>query len=257
MIRIESTANPRYKHIKKLAESSRERHKCSQTLLDGIHLLHAAMAVGITPEYLVVTEPALRQQEIANFVSDNAGLEIFLLGTGLFNQIAPVEHASGIVGVVSIPETPATSTADFCVVLEDIQDPGNMGSILRTAAAAGIKQAYLSKGCVDAWSPKVLRGGMGAHFLLEIHQNTDLLAFVRQFPGITLATQLRAAGSLYQVDLRQPLAVVLGNEGAGLSPDLAALATLHVRIPMPGAMESLNVGAAAAICLFEAVRQRC
>lgn len=256
MIKIESSANPRYKQLRKLAESSRERHKNRQTLLDGIHLLKASVANGASPEYVVATEAGIRQVEVTAFLSINASLPVFLLEERLFQTISPVENASGVLGVIGIPDVRPSKVSDFCIVLEDIQDPGNLGGILRTAAAAGVRQAYLSKGCVDAWSPKVLRGGMGAHFLLEIYTNTGLPEFVRQFNGATLAMLPEAATSLYQVDLKQPVAVLLGNEGAGLSPDLAALASQQVRIPMPGAMESLNVAAAAAICLFEAVRQR-
>lgn len=256
MIKIESPENPRYKQLKKLGESSRERKKAGQTLLDGVHLLQACMAAGLMPEYVMATGAAMQQREIAAFVQSHPGLQVFQLAEGLFQQVSPVEHGSGILGVIHIPSTLTSAPADFCVVLEDIQDPGNLGGILRTAAAAGVKQVYLSRGCVDAWSPKVLRGGMGAHFLLEIHENRDLLEFAREFRGITLAAMPHAADSLYQVNLRQPLALLLGNEGAGLSAGLAALASQEVRIPMPGAMESLNVAAAAAICLFEAVRQR-
>ena len=256
MIKIESSANPRYKQLRKLAESSRERHKNRQTLLDGIHLLKASVANGALPEYVVATEAGIRQPEVTAFLSINASLPVFLLEERLFQTISPVENASGVLGVIGIPDVRPSKVADFCIALEDIQDPGNLGGILRTAAAAGVRQAYLSKGCVDAWSPKVLRGGMGAHFLLEIYTNTGLPEFVRQFNGATLATLPEAGTSLYQVDLKQPVAVLLGNEGAGLSPDLAALASQQVRIPMPGAMESLNVAAAAAICLFEVVRQR-
>lgn len=256
MTKIESADNARYKQLRRLAESSRERRKSRQTLLDGIHLVQASMDANVMPEYLVLTEVASREPEIARLLSKNPRLPLFFLAEGLFQKVSPVEHASGILGVIEIPSDRTLVNQDFCVMLEDIQDPGNLGAILRTAAAAGVGQAYLSKGCVDAWSPKVLRGGMGAHFQLNIIENANLRQVVSEFQGVTLATLPGAKASVFKLNMKQPLALLLGNEGAGLSDELARLASHQVMIPMPGKMESLNVAAAAAVCLFEAVRQR-
>jgi TrmH family RNA methyltransferase len=140
-------------------------------------------------------------------------------------------------------------------MLEALQDPGNLGSILRSAAAAGIARVLLSPDSVQAWSPRVLRAGMGAHFMLHIHENVDLLGAARDFGGRVVVTSGRAGRSLFDADLRGAVALVFGNEGAGVSARLAAAAHEAVAIPMPGAAESLNVAAAAAICLFERVRQ--
>ena len=141
-------------------------------------------------------------------------------------------------------------------MLEDIQDPGNLGSLLRSAAAAGCDAIFLSKGCADVWSPKVLRAGMGGHFVLNIYEATDLLAVAAAFQGKLLAGALGAETSLYDCDLRGKLAFAVGNEGSGLSDSLKALSSQVITIPMLGKVESLNVAAAAAVCLFEATRQR-
>ena len=141
-------------------------------------------------------------------------------------------------------------------MLEDVQDPGNLGSILRSAAAAGVTEIYLSTGCVHAWSPRVLRAGMGAHFALQIHEGVDLAGLVANYPGKVFAAVRDAARSLYSVDLRGEVALLFGNEGAGLSAGLREAAQSQISIPMPGKAESLNVAAAAAVCLFERVRQR-
>ena len=162
--------------------------------------------------------------------------------------------------MIALIDTPAhkpiPAQMDCCVVLEDIQDPGNLGSILRSAAAAGCDAVFLSKGCADVWSPKVLRGGMGGHFALSVHERVDLLTVAAEFPGKLLAASLHAKTSLYDCKLGGKLAFAVGNEGTGLSPTLLAAVNQQVVIPMPGNMESLNVAAAASICLFEAVRQR-
>ena len=155
--------------------------------------------------------------------------------------------------------TPAPApgrVADFCLLLEDVQDPGNVGSILRSAAAAGVAQVYTSAGCAFAWSPKVLRAGQGGHFHLDIFENVDLAAWARNFHGKTVAAVAGKGDPLFDSDLRGPVAVAIGNEGGGLSAALRAAATRQVTIPMPGGFESLNAAAAAAICLFECVRQR-
>jgi len=128
--------------------------------------------------------------------------------------------------------------------------------VLRSAAAAGVAQVFLSPGSVVAWSPKTLRAGQGAHVFLAIHEGVDLVAIARRHPGAILATDAGAERSLYDVDLRGAVGWAFGNEGAGLSPALADAARTRVRIPMPGQAESLNVAAAAAVCLFEQLRQR-
>jgi TrmH family RNA methyltransferase len=143
-----------------------------------------------------------------------------------------------------------------CLLLENIQDPGNLGSILRTAVAAGTRQIFLSGSSVFAWAPKVVRAGMGAHFFLSIYESVDLAAIARAFPGRIVATAPRATTSLYDLDLRGEVGWLFGNEGAGLSPEAKGMSAVQVRIPMPGQAESMNVAAAAAICLFEQVRQR-
>jgi TrmH family RNA methyltransferase len=142
-------------------------------------------------------------------------------------------------------------------MLEGIQDPGNLGSILRSAAASGLRHVLLSPGSVFAWAPKVVRAGQGAHFFLSIHENIAFRDMRTRVRARVIATEPEARASVFEADLRGPIAWMFGNEGAGLSPQAAALATERVRIPMSGQAESLNVAAAVAICLFEQMRQNC
>jgi RNA methyltransferase, TrmH family len=127
---------------------------------------------------------------------------------------------------------------------------------LRTAAAAGVEQVLLSAQCAFAWSPKVLRAGQGAHFHLQIFEDIDLVEWARAYRGTLVAAVAAEGEPLYAVDLTPPIAIAIGNEGAGLSDALRAAAARRVTIPMPGGFESLNAAAAAAVCLFECVRQR-
>jgi TrmH family RNA methyltransferase len=140
-------------------------------------------------------------------------------------------------------------------MLEDLQDPGNLGSILRSAAAAGVEEVYLSRKCVQAWSPRVLRAGMGAHFAVRIYEDVDLEAFTRSYAGRVFAAAADGGTPFYEAELEGRTALLFGNEGAGLTPGLRDAAHAAISIPMPGAVESLNVAAAAAVCLFERVRQ--
>jgi TrmH family RNA methyltransferase len=251
---IISRDNATYKQLMKLAESSRERRKQGKTLLDGVHLLEACLDAGLMPELLVVSESGVDQPEIAALLARLENIPQVQLSQALFAALSPVETPVGILALVSIPLGKPVAHPDLAIMLEDVQDPGNLGTILRSAAAAGVQVAWLSTGCVDAWSPKVLRAGMGAHFALRIVERADLQAQVAAFKGITLAACLDGT-SLYTLDLRGPVAFLIGNEGAGLSQALISAASRHFTIPMPGTMESLNAAAAASVCLFERVRQ--
>jgi TrmH family RNA methyltransferase len=182
--------------------------------------------------------------------------EPVLLSDALFAKLSSLTTPAGILAAVAIPAARSVPPEiGCCLLLEDVQDPGNVGSILRSAAAAGVAHVLLSRGCADPWSPRVLRAAMGAHFFLNVVEASDLAAFAGTYPGQVVATTAAAAHSIFEIDLRQPTAFLVGNEGAGLSTPLLAAADLQVAVPMPGGMESINVAAASAICLFERVRQ--
>lgn len=257
MKRITSPENPRFRALRQLVESSRERRKSGLSVLDGAHLVSAYRDCGGVPEQVVVSDSGVKSPEIAGMLRGLAPLEPLLLGDGLFRRVSPVVTPTGIMAVVKTPRPqPVPGDLDACIMLEGLQDPGNLGSILRSAAAAGIRHVLLSEDAVHAWSPRVLRAGMGAHFLLRIYEQTDLLATARAFRGRVVATVRRSALSVYQSDLTGRVALLFGNEGSGLSPELRAAAQAEISIPMPGRVESLNVAAAVAVCLFERVRQR-
>ncbi|MFH1496101.1 MAG: RNA methyltransferase [Pseudomonadota bacterium] len=252
---IVSRDNALFKSLRKLAQNRRERKKTGQALLDGEHLIAAyAEQVGL-PHMLIVSDSGQSRVEIRSLLEKLPFVPLTLMSDSLFQEIAPVESPTGILAQIAIPQLPVVEKIHFAVFLEALQDPGNLGSILRSAAAAGAEVAYLSTGCADAWSPRVLRGGMGAHFHLPIREGVELLEAAEKFAGNVVVMSLQAEADLYDLDLAGPVAFVIGNEGAGVSPALQQAATQQVRIPMPGAMESLNAAAAAAICFFERVRQ--
>ncbi len=251
---IRSTQNPHYKLLHKLMESRRERQKTGQTLLIGSHLIQAAQAAKLPLQRLLVRETHLDHAEIAALIQARP-CPVTLLGAELFDAIEPLSSSSGIMALINIPEAPALRQDGFCLLLDGVQDPGNVGSILRTAAAAGVDQVWLGLGCADLWSPKVLRAGMGAHFQLNVLERVHVGEALSAFKGRRAITTLDNASSLYASDLRGDLVLALGNEGAGVSEIVSEHADLHLRIPMATGVESLNVGAAAAVCLFERLRQ--
>lgn len=251
---IRSRQNPLAKHLIKLAESRRERQKLQQTVLIGTHLVESAMHAQWPLEKLLVCEGEEHRDEIAALLQSKKAPAL-MLDRALFAEIEQAPSTTGLLALTAIPATSAALTQGFCLLLEGVQDPGNVGSILRTAAAAGVDQVWLSSGCADAWSPKVLRAGMGAHFLLPLIERINLQDALPAFAGNIAVTTLDAAESLYTTDLRGNLILALGSEGGGVSAKLLEMATQRLQIPMRREVESLNVAAAAAICLFERVRQ--
>jgi RNA methyltransferase, TrmH family len=262
---IRSRDNAFVKQLIGLAHSSRERKKAGLTVLDGIHLARAYVDAIGAPVAVAVAESALGESEIANwlksFTVTHGDGSVNVLSDALIAQASSLDSPSALLAVVTTPEARATpQNASAVLLLEDVQDPGNVGSMLRTAAAAGVREVVLSKTSAFAWSPKVLRAAQGAHFVLNIAEGVDALSFVANFAGQTVAMVPRLASSkpvsLYSCDLRGPTAILIGNEGAGLSSALIKAAALKATIPMPGQVESLNAAASAAIALFEMVRQR-
>ena len=258
MKHIVSHDNAHFKALRKLCQSGRERRKTGLVLLDGMHLIESYVQHFGAPQEIVVSERGAVRPEIASYLeSGKAVAATTLLCDALFDDLAVVDTPSGIMAVVTQPRCAHGLDQQIdAVLLDGIQDPGNLGSILRSAAAAGFRQILLSADCAQAWSPKTLRAAMGAHFLLDIHERCDLPAFLGGYRGLAATTALDVATDLYTLDLKTPVAWVLGNEGQGVSEAVAQATALRVRIPMPGSTESLNVAAAAAICLFETIRQR-
>jgi TrmH family RNA methyltransferase len=258
MPRVSSPQNPRFSEAARLVESSRERRKSGRCVLEGEHLVAVYCDRIGAPETLLVVEDALDDPRIATLVQRVPPLDVLVVSRRMFSNIAALPADIGVLAVVRTPAPTLPAPDRFCLLLENIQDPGNVGTILRTAAAAGVTQVLLSKECAFAWSPKVLRAGQGAHFLTTIIEDVDLCAWSAAFRaggGHVIALVAYAGRNLYGSDIASPAALAVGNEGAGLSDALCAQADIQVTIPMPGGMESLNAAAAAAVALFECVRR--
>ncbi|MCC5795324.1 MAG: RNA methyltransferase [Chromatiales bacterium] len=255
MTLVSSPDNPRFRWLLGLADSPRCRRSEQLALLDGLHLVSTACERLGTPELLVISARARENPELAAWL-ERQRVEPLVLAPGLFRRISPLTTPTGLLAVVRIPSPGALPSIDEpAVLLDAIQDPGNLGSILRSAAAAGLRSLLLSTDCADPWSPRVLRAGMGAHFSLSIHERVDLPAWARARQTQVLGCEARGETTLWESRLTGPVALAFGNEGRGISGSLRAELDAVVSIPMSADSESLNVAAAAAICLFERARQ--
>jgi TrmH family RNA methyltransferase len=255
---ISSRDNPLYKELRQLATSSQARRKAGRTVLDGVHLCQAYLEHLGAPRVCVVGESAQAHPEVAAIVARCiAGhTQCIVLPDPLYHALSQVEHGVDLLFAIDTPKAEsAPALTESAVLLDNLQDPGNLGSILRSAAAAGIGQVYCGAGTAFAWSPKVLRAGMGAHFIVRIVENANLAGLIEGADIPVLATSSHAQASLYDADLGRPVAWLFGHEGQGVSEHLLTLATQRIAIPHLGAIESLNVAASAAVCFFEQVRQ--
>jgi TrmH family RNA methyltransferase len=246
---LTSRDNPKVRRWAKLAADARYRRSEKRALIEGPHLLAAALQHGVRPLAVLATEKGLADAEIGRLVSES-GLRPVLLGDAVFRFIVGTEAPQGLAAEVAIPS--ARAEAGSTVFLEGVQDPSNIGAIIRSAAAFGVMGVVLDRACADPWSPKALRAGMGGHFAVAIQARADLGAALNAFKGALVCTVPEGGVPLRAAKLAGPLGWIFGGEGEGLSDETLRKVPLRVSIPMAGGTESLNVAAAAAICLCEA-----
>jgi TrmH family RNA methyltransferase len=251
---LRSRDNARIKHWHALAHDGRARRSERRALLEGAHLLAAFLGSGGRPIALLVSETGRGNAEIAALVR-RAGAAPTLVADSLFRWVVDVTTPAGVAAEIEIPEPAADATWGDCVFLEGVQDAGNVGAILRSAAAFGVRGAVLDRDCADPWSPKVLRAAMGAHFSLAIQRSADLAAAVAAFGGTTVSAAAHGGRTLGEIDLGERVGWILGGEGQGVSTALARLATQSATIGLAPGTESLNVAAAAAILFYERARR--
>ena len=242
---IQSRDNGFLKDLRRLAQDSTAYRKQGRVWLEGDHLCSAALARGVQPIIAIFSE-SFWPQAPAEWAQ--AASKIIVLADALFADISGLESPARMGYLLDLPAPGAVQSGIASVVLDRVQDAGNVGSILRSASAFGFRQILALKGTAALWSPKVLRAGMGAHFGLDLVEGLDALDLAPlQIP--LLVTHVHEGDLLHRAELPWPCAWVLGHEGQGVSPALEAQATQRIRIAQPGGEESLNVAAAAAICL--------
>jgi TrmH family RNA methyltransferase len=246
MTLIKSRDNPRVKRWARLVSDSALRRSEKRVIVEGPHLVAEALQAGVEPFALIVSESGLRRAEIRKLVGKR---EPVILGDHIFGIVADAETPPGIAAEIEIPQR-SSDPAKPVLFLEGIQDPSNVGALLRTAAAFDVGEVILDRGCADAWSPKVLRAAMGAHFKLGLRQVASLGKELDTFQGKLVCTVVTDGIALRKADLRGRLGWLFGAEGQGVSGATARRAALRVTIPMSPGSESINVAAAAAICLY-------
>lgn len=252
---LRSRANPRIQRWQRLVRDARVRRSERSALIEGSHLLTAYLDHGGRPKALMVSEAGMLRTEVTGLIR-RAAISPVLLSDTLFRAIADTEAPSGIAAEISTPGGAGKlENSRACVFLEGIQDSGNVGAIIRSAAAFGIEHVVLSKGCADAWSPKALRAGMGGHFSLGVIEGENLATALERFGGKAICAVAHGGSLPQEIDLRGRLGWIFGSEGRGVSELLVARAAHRVTIPVARGTESLNVAAAAAICLYEFRRQ--
>ena len=250
---ISSRDNPLLVRLRKLAGDPAAYRKSGEVLIEGDHLCAAFLQRGGVVPQAVITEaawdvPALRAlAERADAVA--------VIPQALMTGISTLESSAPLAFVLPWPGAGRMLPEAATVVLDRLQDAGNVGAIIRSAAAFGFAQVLSIKGTAALWSPKVLRAGMGAHFGLNLVEVADEAALAELNVPL-LATSSLAARAIHQVNLPWPCAWVLGHEGQGVSAAVMQRCSQALRIPQPGGEESLNVAAAAAVCLYESARQR-
>jgi len=255
LIFIESKDNTLFKETRKLKER-KNRLKERKYIVEGFRLVQEGFKAKCQIDYVIVSEDSKDKLDIylREYLDD---IKVYVMKKSLFCQLTSTEQPQGIIAVLSIPMNTRELTGEFYLLCDKVQDPGNLGTIIRTAHAAGVSGVILTKGTVDIYNDKTIRSTMGSIFYLPII-NDDDLSFLKNLKnkGFKLvATSLEESKDFFDEDLKGKIILSVGNEGNGISDEVFSLADKKVKIPMPGGAESLNVAVATSIILFEKVRQ--
>ena len=255
--RIASRDKPQARELLKRASSARSRRESGLALLEGAHLVSELLAHRRRAALLCASDSGLRHEEVRRLFEECPADERLVLSDRAFGAVSSVATPTGLLAVIALP--PRSGFPDHvenAVVLENVQDTGNVGTILRTTAAAGLRTVISCGATAFFWSPKVLRAAMGAHFMLDLHESASADEVLKAARSPLIATACASGDSIYALDLVPECVWLFGNEGVGLTSRLLQAADMVARIPTASGIESLNVAAAAAVCLFEQMRQR-
>lgn len=258
---LTSIKNPRVQFVRELLAEKSVRTEHGLFVTEGIRLAEEVYNASIAPHSIFYSPQSTgRGREIIQHFLDK-GIDGFEVSPEVMGKISDTETAQGILLLVPQTMVPLPAEPTLVLILDQLRDPGNCGTILRTAAAAGVQLVFNAPGSADLFMPKVVRAGMGAHFRMSIRQSdwSEILAFCKPSSGAPLRLLLAESGGgkdMWQTDLREPLALIIGGEAEGASQQARQAADTLIHIPMPGRFESLNAGVAASLILFDIVRQR-
>jgi RNA methyltransferase, TrmH family len=255
---ITSADNPKVKQARALLERRGREHQ-GRCLAEGLRLIEDAMRAGTTPALIFYTLAAQHESRAADLLrrAAEAGVPLYELGPVIFATLSDTVNSQGLVAVLPIPAPRGPEHPSLALVLDRVRDPGNLGTILRSADAAAVDLVLLAHGTTDPWNPKALRAGMGAHFRLPVVDDQPWEAIAGRVAGYPVWLADSHGEYRYdEIDWCEPVGLIVTGETTGGSREANALCRGRVAIPMPGGAESLNVAAATAVLLFEIVRQR-
>jgi TrmH family RNA methyltransferase len=259
---ITSVRNPKIQQIRNLLNHPKARREMQAFVVEGVRLVEEALLSGWEAKWVLHTDdlPPRGQVVVQNFAARGAVIET--ISPQVLKAVSDTETPQGILAVLTMRSLPIPPAPDFILILDGLRDPGNMGTILRTAVAAGVQAVLLPRGATDPFAPKVVRSAMGAHFHIPVHTlswaeiQTCVKPSGKAIPLVVYLADSSGGSAYTRADFRTPLALIVGGEAAGAGAEAQSLADAHVHISMPGEAESLNAAIAAAILMFEVVRQR-
>ena len=252
---ITSSQNSKIKLVRALVGRAKERREANAFVVEGVRLVEEAASMNWLFRFVLHDETLNERGKSLVERLMSRGVEVDQISSGLMQDLSQTETPQGILAVILLIDFSIPTSPNFIVIADQIRDPGNLGTLLRSAAAAGVQAMIIPPETTDAFAPKVVRSGMGAHFRLAIHsmsweeirgQIKELQVYLADMDG----------KSCWETDLRQPLALIIGGEAEGASEEARKLATQKISIPMAGNVESLNAGVAGSLLMFEVVRQR-
>jgi len=252
---ITSAQNPKLKLVRALIGRSKERREADAFVVEGVRLIEEAVTAGWTFQFVLYSDGLNERGQDLLKVLIAHRIDVDEVAGDLLQKVSETETPQGILAVLEFTDLPIPDSLNFILIPDQIRDPGNLGTLIRTAAATGVQVIFLPDETTDAFAPKVVRAGMGAHFRLPIHALTwdqirehtkDLQVYLADMEG----------KPCWESDLSKPLALIVGSEAEGASAEGRKLATQKICIPMAGNVESLNAGVAGSVLMFEVVRQR-
>ena len=263
MIRLTGSQNPLIKEVRALKNKSSREEK-SLYFIEGARFVAEALKENIGIRYVVVSETFSSDTDSEELLKklEDIALSSYMVPDSLFTSISDTKSPQGILAVINLERKQlkdAELSGSLLVILDTIKDPGNMGTIIRTADAAGCAGVIVPDGCVDVFNPKVLRSTMGSVFHVPIYHCdnvSEAMKLVRECGFILCASHLEGSVSIYEADLSGQIALIIGSEANGIGAETAENSDILLRIPMEGRAESLNASVAAGIMIFEAMRQK-
>lgn len=256
MINIESKNNILFKDLKKLKDKKKYREEKKQYIIEGFRFVKEAIKANAYLESIIITENFYNKEKIFIDSINEQGLKIIIMSKILLDELCDTENPQGIIGVVQINDK-ILKEGNTVILVDKVQDPGNMGTIIRTAHAVGARGIITTKGTVDIYNDKVLRSSMGSIFYVPVIEDYDLeiVKNLKNQGYKLLVSSLQGKNNFFEEKLTGNIIIAVGNEGNGVSDEVYEISDIKVKIPMPGNSESLNVAIATSVMMYEKLRQ--